>query len=286
MSTDRRGGEPAASIPDRSWTNPFAPGTWLYDHFEEIVSEDRGLIIILDDLYGRRGTGKTIASLQLANGMDQTPEGVTWSKATMRPEEIRNAYSAEPKRSGLVLDEGEVGASNRDPMSKTNKALREIMSMGRIKQKYVIINTPLKQFIDKDLRKLADVWISMVRRGLGLVHHFKWESYSETLQTPKKQWIEFEDIPPNTQLRSVYNKLTEKKDAKIDGGDDDTFVPADEHRDEIQKAKKQARKERRNELLRDIWRHPELREEVTQSDLAEAIGVSQARVSDLVRNVE
>jgi hypothetical protein len=285
MSVDQPDGDSEPSIPDRSWENPFTPGTWLHEHFEEIVSEERGLIIILDDLYGRRGTGKTVASLQLANGMDQTLEGVTWSKATMRPEAVRNAYSAEPIRSGLVLDEGEVGASNRDPMSKTNKALREIMSMGRIKQKYVIINTPLKQFIDIDLRKLADVWISMVRRGLALVHHFKWESYSETLQTPKKQWIEFEDIPRGTQLRSVYNKLTEAKDKKINGGDDGGFVPAEEHRDELRKAKKQARQERRNEIIHDIARDPAFQEsDYLQSEMAQALGLSPTRVSQIVNS--
>jgi len=272
-------------IPDKDWKNPFSEGTPLHDLFDEIVSEERDIVIVVDDYYARRGTGKSIASLQLGNGMDQTPGGVSKSKATIRPERLRNAYTDERLRSGLVLDEGEIGASNRNPMSNVNKALREIMSIGRVEQKYVVINTPLKKFIDSDILKLADVWIAMVRKGLGLVHLLEWEPYSEQLLTPAKQWIEFEDVPKNTQLRDVYNELTREKRKHMKGEGGDGFIPLAEHEEKLQKAKEGARTDMRDEIVRGLFRHPEIQETaVSQRMVGEAIGVSQGTVSNILQD--
>jgi len=285
MSTDdaTQGGGNGShpDIPEKSWTNPFAPGTPLHDRFDKIVRQNRDLIILVDDYRGGRGTGKTIASMQLAEGMDQTPEGLTFEKCSLEPEEIRNAYAKMPKRSGLLLDEGEVGASNRDAMSNTNKALREIMSMGRVEQKYVVVNTPAIEFIDKDIQKLADVWISMVRKGQGLVHWLQREPYSGQLLRPKQQLMEFEDIPGDHRLRRVYNRLTRAKQRKISGDDGGGFIERSEHKEKLQKARKEARREMRNELIRDVMSHPEIQEcGVSQRMLAEAIGVSQGTISN------
>lgn len=268
---------------DKTWEIPFTEGTYLYDLFEEILRENRDVIIIIDDYHGRRGTGKTIASMQLANGMDQTDQGLTWSKTSLEPEQIRNAYASEQQRSGLVLDEGEVGASNRAAMSRTNQALREIMSMGRVEQKYVVVNAPVKGFIDKDILKLADVWITMVRKGLGLVHGLEWEPYSEKLLTPAKQWIEFEDIPRGTDLREVYNRLTEEKRKRIGGDDGQEFVPKKEHQKKLKQAREQARKDERDEIIRGFFGHPEIQDTaVSQRMLGEAIGLSQTSISNIL----
>ncbi|MFW5905405.1 MAG: hypothetical protein ACOCUO_00995 [archaeon] len=270
---------------EKSWTVPFTEGSWLHRHFEEILQENRDIIIVVDDYYGRRGTGKTIASMKLADGMDQTERGLTWDKVSLKPEEIRNAYADQPRRSGLVLDEGEVGASNRQAMTKTNQALREIMSMGRVEEKYVVVNTPIKGFLDKDILKLVDVWICMVRKGLGLVHFLEWEPYSEQLLTPTKQWIEFDDIPKGTDLRAVYNRLTKEKQDRIDGKDGQEFIPISEHKEALQNAKGQARQDTRNEILRGIFEHPEIQEtDISQRMVGEAIGVSQSTISNILND--
>lgn len=283
MSTDDT--TSGSDIPEKTWDIPFTEGTPLYELFEEILEESRDIIIIVDDYYGRRGTGKSVASLQLANGMDQTREGVTWSKTSLQPEEIRNAYAREQPRSGLVLDEGEVGASNRAAMSKTNQALREIMSMGRVEQKYVVVNTPVKGFLDKDILKLADVWITMVRKGLALVHFLEWEPYSEQLLTPAKQWLEFDDIPRGTPLRDVYNKLTEEKRERIDGEEGDAWMTKEEHHEALQQAREQARQEMRDEIITGLFQHPEIRETaLSQRMVGESIGVSQSTISNILRD--
>lgn len=267
--------------------NPFTEGTPLYEQFEEILREKRDIIIIVDDYYGRRGTGKTVASMKIADGMDQTAEGLTWDKVSLEPEQVRNAYASQKRKSGLVLDEGEVGASNRQAMTKTNQALREIMSMGRVEQKYLVVNTPVKGFIDGDILKLADVWISMVRKGLGLVHFLEWEPYSERLLTPTKQWLEFDDIERGTDLRRVYDKLTKEKQKRIDGEDGQEFVPLQEHKEKISDAKDQTRQDTRDDIVRGLFRHPEIQEtDVSQRMVGEAIGVSQTTISNILNEGE
>jgi predicted XRE-type DNA-binding protein len=270
-------------IPDKSWTNPFTEGLPLHDLFEEVVTEERDIVIVIDDYHGRRGTGKTVASLQIADGMDQTDEGMTKQKVSLEPEALREAYANQPNRSALVLDEAEFGASNRQAMSKTNQALREVMSMGRVEEKYVVVNAPVKSFIDTDILKLADVWISMVRKGMGLVHLLDWEPYSEQLLTPAQQWLEVTDIPTGTDLRNVYNSLTREKRKRIKGEEGEGFIPRDEHREKLERIEKEAKKEKRDNLVRAILRHPEIKENgVSQRMIGEAVGVSQTTVSNIL----
>jgi len=284
MSTDADSGD-APAIPDRRRENPFMEGTFLHEQFEDVLMDQRDIIIIVDDYRGRRGTGKTVFSLQVGDAMDQTPEGITKEKVSLQPEEIRNAYSSQPRGSALILDEGEVGASNRAAMSKTNQALREIMSMGRVEQKFVIVNAPIRGFIDKDIQKLADVWISMVRRGKGLVHHLKWMPYQQKLHTPKKGFVEVNDIPRGTDLRDVYNHLTRTKQSRIQGEDGQQFIPLHEHKEKLQKARKNSRREGRNETIRSLMNHPEVQDtKLSQRMVAESIGLTQPTVSNILSN--
>lgn len=270
----------AAEVPEQSWTNPFSEGQPLYRKFDKIVRDQRDIIILIDDLKGRRGTGKTVLSLALANALDQTDEGLTWDKVSLRPEEIRNAYADHPRRSGLVLDEGEYGIGNRDAMTGTNKALREIMSMGRVEEKYLIINTPLRRFIDKDIQMLCDVWISMQSKGRGLVHFYDYETYSGNLLTPKKQYLNFNDIPRGGQLREVYNKLTREKRKIIRGETGSTYVTEGEVEGRLEKAREEARKDQRDDLIRELYHHPDL--ELTQERIGEVVGLSQRAVSHIL----
>jgi len=285
-------------IPDRNWENPFPDGHALHDLYHRRITNGQDLVILIDDYHARRGTGKTVASLQLAQGMDQNGP-LTWENVSMSPEDIRNAYTTLPQRSSVVLDEGEVGAGNRDTQTKSNKALNEIMSMGRVEQKYVVVNTPSIGFIDKHLRELADVWISMVAKGLGLVHFFKRQPYGNQgtgkLLTEKQGMIQFDDIQKGTQLRDVYNQLTEEKRKHISGEKGEGFVPQSEHREELEKAREETRQDTRNEIITDVYRgltgfedddytRMKRADGVSQSMLGDAVGLSQQQVANIVRN--
>jgi len=281
-------------IPDKSWTNPFPDPHPLHDLYDRRIRNNQDLVILIDDWHSRRGTGKSVASLQLAEGMDQNG-GLTWENVTLRPEKLRNAYSTLPKNSALVFDEGELGASNRQAMTKTNQALREIMSIGRVEEKYVIINTPSIGFIDKDIVELADVWICMVGKGAGVIFYLKRNPFSSGDQTLTEEngTIKFNDIQRGTRLREVYNRATREKKKHIDGEEGDGFIPESEHQEEIQKIKKEVRNETRNEILTDIykrlsdlddddWSRMKKGGGVSQSMLGEAVGLTQQQIGNIV----
>lgn len=281
-------------IPDKQWANPFPPEHPLHDLYGRRVRQEQDLAIIVSDYHSRRGTGKTIASLQLGEGMDQAG-GLTTGKATVRPEELRNAYFKQPKRSALVLDEGELGASKYDAASNTNKELRKILSIGRVEQKYLIINTPDMDFLDKEIVRMCDVWILMLRKGVGLVHFLERNPYAhgDGVLRPKKGIIQFEDIETGTRLRDVYNHLTRQKKGHIRGDEGEPFVSQSEHKEAVQNARETARTEMRNQLIQDVWDHlGSMTDEdiqkvqrwdgITQTQLAEAVGLSQQQISKLV----
>lgn len=297
MSTDSDDGTHPA-IPEKGWTNRFPEDHPIHDLFERRAKNNQDIVIIIDDYHSRRGTGKTVASLQLAEAMDQNG-GVTNQNVTLQPEKLRNRYSELPKKSALVLDEGELGASNREAMTKVNQALREIMSIGRVEEKYVIINTPDKGFIDKDIRKLADVWMTMLAKGLGLIHYLKRQPYAKggkgALLNEKNGLVEFQDIQRGTRLRDVYSHLTKEKKKHIDGEGGTDFIAKSDHEDALQDARKQARQETRNEILTDVYnRLSDLSEDdwsrmkkgggVSQGMLGEAVGLTQQQVGNIVRD--
>jgi hypothetical protein len=282
-------------IPDQQWTNPFPDPHPMHDLYGKRVRQEQDLAVIISDYHSRRGTGKTVASLQLAEGMDQSG-GVTTGKATVRAEELRNAYFKQPKRSALVLDEGELGASKYDAMSNTNKELRKILSIGRVEQKYLIINTPDIDFLDKEIIRLCDVWIVMLRKGVGLVHFLERNPYAhgDGVLRPKKGIIQFKDIDTGTRLREVFNHLTRQKKGHIRGDEGEPFVTQSDHKEAVQDARETVRKETREQLIQDVWDrladmdnddlHKVKRwDGITQTMLAEAVGLSQQKISQVVR---
>lgn len=284
MSTKPQDPGDGPDIPEQSWTNPFPEGFPLHDLYDRRVRNEQDLIILIDDYHARRGTAKTTASLKLAEGMDQNG-GITMDNVSTSAEEIRNAYDTLPKRSGIVFDEGEIGASNREAMTISNRALREIVSIGRVEQKYVVINTPSVGFIDKDIRLLADVWGTMLGKGLLHIHYLKRLPYANQLGgkllTEKKGLMQFKDIPRGTRLRKVYLALDKEKRRHISGEEGTQFISKNEHEKEVKKAVEEAEREKRNEILRQIYQHPE-HECVSQRTLGNSVGLSQPHVGRIL----
>lgn len=282
-------------IPEQSWTNPFPEEFPLHDTFAERVRNEQDLVIVIDDFHARRGTGKTVAALQLAGGMNQAGN-VTEANVTTRPEELRNMYTKLPNRSALVLDEGELGANKYDASTKTNRALREILSIGRLEEKYVVTTLPNADMLDKEVWTMSDVWISMIEKGRGIVHYLERNPYSsgDGIQTRKVGVISFKDIQAGTVVRDAYNALTSEKRAHIDGemGDGD-YLQRSEVDDMLADARQTAREEMRNELIQNVYdRLGDLDDDdlatinrfdgVSQRLIGEAVGLSQQQIGNIV----
>jgi hypothetical protein len=173
------------------------------------------------------------------------------------------------------------------------------MSIGRIEEKYVILNTPDAGQIDSDIRKLADVWMTMLTKGVALIHWIKRQPYarggSGKILNEKQSLIHFEDVQRNTPLRKVYNQLTKEKKKHIRGEKDTGFVPVDEHEAALEKVKEQTRTETRNEIISDLYdglsgfedkdyTRMKRADGVSQSMIGDAVGLTQQQVGNIVRN--
>jgi len=255
----------------------------LAEMYRERVEQNRDLVVLITDSDNDRGTGKTTEALRLAHGMDRTDEGVTDDKVALNPQPLTQAYTGLPRGSALVLDESEVGLDKYRSGSAVNKAIRELVSMGRIEEKYLILNAPADHLVDKDLKSLVDVWILVERRGFANVYRMGWSPHQGHELTHRMGGLNWDPIPRNTDLHDVYRSLTQEKQTRLDGDGDggENFIREKEVQDMIERAEKEARKETRDELIRSI---NEI-DGITQQQIADAVDLSRGYISNIVAGV-
>jgi len=248
--------------------------------YRKRVANNQDLAVLVSDHQNRRGTGKTVLSLKLASKMDRTDSGLTKEKVAIDPDELTEAYIDLPKGSSLVLDEAEAGLSKYEAASAVNRAMRELVSMGRIREKYLVLNLPASSELDRDLKALCDFWFMITQKGCASGHHLRWNPYSEEPRTPKTSTWEWDDIEKKSDLRGVYDYLTDEKMAHLRGERDGSSqrIPASDVKEMIRQAKDEAATQTRNDLLRDFYDQFDL----TQNDLGTAVGLSRSRVADIL----
>jgi hypothetical protein len=248
--------------------------------YRKRVANNQDLAILVSDHQNRRGTGKTVLSLKIASRIDRTEAGITKEKVSIGVDSLLDAYVDLPKGSALVLDEAESGLNKYEAGTQINKAMRELVSMGRIEEKYLILNLPSSGALDRDLKALCDFWFLVQQKGLAKGHHLAWNPYSEQPRTPKKRDLEWSDIPEGTQLRDVYNYLTKLKRKHLRGENEESSqrLKPSEVQNRIDKIKSETKTETRNQLLTEIYSNSNL----TQRELADSVGLSRSRLADIV----
>jgi len=248
--------------------------------YRKRVAQGRDLTVLIADWNLERGSGKTTLALQLAAHFDKTEEGITQDKATLSAHELMQAYTEEPTRSGIMLDEGQAGVSNRRSMSGVNEAMRKIVGMGRVEQKYLCLTAPGVHQIDKDIRNMCDVWIFVTSLGEGEMFRVRYNPFEDHQVTDSWGTIQWNaDLPG--PLQDTYQNMTAEKKRRLRGkGDDgDGYVPADEVEESIESAREKAERQKRNELIRKIYSE---NDEFTQQKLADTIGLSRSRIGDIL----
>jgi hypothetical protein len=243
--------------------------------FEQRLANDQDLIVLVDDEHNRRGTGKTSLSVGLAAVLDQTQKGLTTDKVCMTAQELTNAYLDQPKGSSLILDEAEQAVSKYRAASSTNMAIRRLASMGREPlQKFVVINLPNSMELDRDLKALCTVWCMVTQKGHAVIHFLGMNKYRDKVLTPKKHSLKWTALS-DPQLKDVSDYLADRKREILKDGDERHVDP-----EEVDQAVSKAETNTRNELLQNVYEETE----VTQSDLASAVGLSRSRVADLLNS--
>lgn len=267
-----------ASFPDGwsidEWLVDFEETTF-YEQYQDHVSKGMELVVLLTDYYANRGTGKTTCAVHLARQFDRTDEGLTPEKVTNSPEEFINAYIQHNKGSGLVFDEAEAGVGARDAMTTVNKQMNEKISMGRVGEKYSVWTFPDLQQIDKQVRKLAHVWVLVTALGKARVYELSQDPFKNKVYTTPLCKLTWDALPESDP---VYSRLNQQKwDSLTDSGDQ--HIPISEHREEVEKAKTDARREKRDEFIREAYGEDLL----SQKELAEICDVHQSTISRIVR---
>lgn len=252
------------------------PLTKLYN---KRAAEGRDLTIFVADWNLERGTGKTTLAMRLAAAMDRN-HGLTLDKATLSAKQLIDAYTAEPLKSGLLIDEGQADASNRRSMSGINEAMRKIVGMGRVEQKYLVLTAPGVHQVDKDIRNMCDIWIFATELGKGRMFRVGYNPFSDHELTQDWGTITWrKDLPG--RLGDVYEELTAEKRRRMRGESDegDGYVDSDEAAKQAEQAAEQAKKQKRREILSRIY---ESDPNMTQQKLADAVGLSRSHVANIL----
>jgi hypothetical protein len=252
----------------------------FWEDYTGRVSAGQDLLILISDYHNDRGTGKTTLTIDLCEKMDLTDDGFTPEKASISPERLINGYTDHPKRSALALDEAEAGVGAREAMTRINRMLSEIVSMGRVEEKYVVLNMPASNHIDKNILDLAHYWILVQRRGLARVYDLRNNPFEQKKYPTPVQRLRWSDIDKS---HPVYQALTKEKRQRLrnpneDGGE--RFVPYDDHAEAVEKAREEARKQARDEIISRMLQHPEVN--LPQRVIGNVcLGMSQSHVGNV-----
>jgi hypothetical protein len=258
----------------------FPDGCPLGKLYRKRVAQNRDLTVIVSDWNLERGSGKTTLALRLAQAADRTDEGVTREKASLNAEELTDAYTSKPKGSALVFDEAEAGISNRRAMSGVNEAMRTIVGMGRVEQKYLFLTTPGVHQIDSDIRAMADIWILVREVGRAQMYRVRFNPFEGQALTDNWGILRWDDARPGP-LEDTYKQLTKDKRAALRGNGDDGagYVDAAEAEKTAEEAAEAAERQKRDELLRQIYTQ---NDDMTQQELADSVGLSRSRIGDIL----
>jgi hypothetical protein len=246
------------------------------------VKESRDLACYITDYQNSRGTGKTVFSLKLAELMDRTDEGLTTEKVFIDPTNLIEAYVELPKGSALVLDEAEISMSKFRAGSSMNMALRQIVSMGRVREKYLVLNLPSSSELDRDLKSLLSYWWLVLRKGVVQGHRISNNPYRESVYTPKSDngttW-KWTDIEPDSKLSEIYEYIHNKKMKHLnkEGSMNQMYTKSDVE-NLVSKTRNESARQTRNELVQSLYQNGEF----TQMELADLTGIPRGTLAPIL----
>jgi len=244
------------------------------------VAQQRDLTVLVASWDLERGQGKTTLAMRLAAACDRTEDGITQDKASLSAKELTEAYTEQPPGSSLVFDEAMGDVSNRRSMSTVNEAMRQIVGMGRVEQKYLFMTAPGVHQVDKDLRAMCDLWILTRELGEAQMFRVKWNPFGGHEKTHDWGTLTWPGDLPG-ELSDTYDYLTREKRRRLRGEDVDGkgYVDAEAAEQRTQQAAEDARRQKRDEMIQQMYRNAE---DMTQKELADAVGLSRSRIGDIL----
>jgi predicted XRE-type DNA-binding protein len=243
----------------------MTPSSSLWGKFRERRGKNRDLKIIITARDSQTGTGKTTLALWLAMHFDV--EGFNADKVTLHPREFLDLYKNNPVGSVIIMDEAEQLDARRS-MSQKNIDFWNLWQTMRYRQITSILTLPTRSALDKRGLELCDIWIQVTARGHARVHQIGVGDYDGQTQPVLVETIEFPDV---TYL-PVKDAVDDKKIQLVEEGEE--FIEAEAENVDPDSI----RKETRDTVIRGMY---EL-DGVTQQQIADAVGITQRQVSNIV----
>lgn len=219
------------------------------------LESDNDIKIIIQGQNSQTGIGKTTLAIQLCRYIDNTEAG--WSaeeKAFVDVQEYLNAHVNYPKQSALLMDEIEAGADNRRAMSKDNVQLSQAWATLRARNIATVTTLPSISMLDSRMLELADYWVLVKKRGLAQPYRVVVNDFAPS-RTPQRkpldgeEHITFPDLPTNDPDKRYLDRIKDE----MNEGSAMKSIPLPEHKDKLSKAREQARKEMRDEMIRTMY---------------------------------
>jgi len=207
--------------------------------------EGRDAKVLVTAADGQTGVGKSNICDFLAYVVDTTPEGFGPDKVTIEPQRFIELYSELSAGSALVMEEAEQFDSRRSQRNENVEASQK-WQQARVREIIALLNLPDPSMIDKRFEQLCDFWINVERRGMARIYQKKIHPIKKTVYYQTVQTLEW----PNMDGTDTFRQMDQLKDGLLEGEtDSDGLIRESEAEERVRKAKKNTRKEVRDEWI-------------------------------------
>ena len=219
---------------------------------------DNDIKIIIQGQNSQTGIGKTTLAIQLCRYID--PDWDAEKKAFIDIHEYLNAHLDYPKGSALLLDEIEHGADSRRAMSSENVDLSQGWAKLRARNIATVATLPSISMLDKRMLELADYWVLVKKRGIAQpyrinVNDFRPSKLPSRKPLPGDEHIQFRDLASDDKDKAYLDEL---KDEAIRHSGSMKTVKESECKKRVEKAVKKAKRDYRNEVIKELYENTEL----------------------------
>jgi hypothetical protein len=135
--------------------------------------------------------------------------------------------------------------------------------------------------LDNRMLELADYWILVKKRGIAQPYEIRVNDFNGKIARkplPGEEHISFPDLPGNDPDKRYLDNI---KDEKVKSGGMKS-IPLDEHNEAIEKAEKQSAQDKRDEIIRSLYRQTDL----SYADIGDldTIDLTKQTIGQIVRN--
>lgn len=247
---------------------------------KERLQNDNDIKIIIQAKNSQTGIGKTTLAIELCRFIDENGWNAE-NKAFIDVQKYLNSFLDIEPQSALLLDEIGAGADNRRATSKENVELSQGWQMLRARNIATIATLPSTNMLDPRMLELADFWVLVKNRGLAQPYEIRVNDFNGRVSRkplPGDEHIQFADLPNGDTDKEFLDSI---KDEKIRTGSMETISKA-EHYQQVKEKQKQAKKERRDEIIASVYNNTEM--SYAEIGNIPAIDLTKQTVGEIVRN--